>query len=104
MKSARPPITMISAQEPATGHNPPSPEEPPRTRLRQILEERPEARPRLGRAVAALLGTCLVAVVAVGALLIWHLVRRGRLIRERSPAPRAAGLPEFLERENGSPS
>jgi hypothetical protein len=75
------------------------PGEPRRTRLRQILEERPEARPRLGRAVAVLLGTTLVAVAAFGALLIWHIIRRGRLIRERLSAPRVVRLPEFPAQE-----
>jgi hypothetical protein len=61
---------------------------PPRSRLRQILEEKPEARPRLGRAIAALLGTGLVTLAALGGLLIWHIMRRGRLIRERLNSPR----------------
>ena len=62
--------------------------EPPRSRLRQILDERPEARPRLGRAVAELLGTTLVAVVALGVLLIWHLVRRAHDPRAVASTPR----------------
>src|SRR5262249_25135424 len=65
-----------------------------RSRLRRILDERPEARPRLGRAVAALLGTVLVALVAIGALLLWHVRRRGRLIRERLAAPHNVRMPE----------
>ena len=58
-----------------------------RSQLSRILEERPEARSRLGRAVAALLGTFLVAVAVFGGLLIWHILRRGRLIRERLMRP-----------------
>jgi hypothetical protein len=73
--------------------------EPRRSRLRQILDERPEARPRLGRAIAVLLGTGLVAFAAFGALLIWHIVRRGRLIRERLSAPRVIRLPDFPAQE-----
>jgi hypothetical protein len=65
-----------------------------RSQLSRILEERPEARSRLGRAVSALLGTLLVAVAAFGGLLIWHIVRRGRLIRERLNAPRIVRLPD----------
>ena len=68
--------------------------EPRPSRLRQILEQRPEARSRLGRAVAVLLGTALVAMGAIGALVIWHLVRRGRLIRERLSPPRIVRMPE----------
>jgi hypothetical protein len=68
--------------------------EPRPSRLRQILEEQPQARGRIGRAVAALLGTGLVALAALGALLIWHLIRRGRLIRERLSPPRKVGLPD----------
>ena len=63
--------------------------QPPRSRLRRILDEQPDARSRLGKAVAALLGTGLVALATLGALLIWHMVRRGRMIRERLNPPRA---------------
>jgi hypothetical protein len=76
-----------------------APNEPRTSRLRQILQERPEARPRIGRAVATLLGTALVALAAIGALVIWHLVRRGRLIRQRLGPPRRVTLPEFSGRE-----
>ena len=68
--------------------------QPRRSQLSRILEERPEARSRLGRAVAALLGTFLVAVAVFGGLLIWHIMRRGRLIRERLSAPRIVRLPD----------
>jgi hypothetical protein len=69
---------------PAAGNN------PPRTRLRKILDERPEAHPRIGKAIAALLGTGLVTLAAMGALLIWHIKRRSRLLRERLDPPRIA--------------
>jgi hypothetical protein len=75
-----------------------------RSRLRRLLDERPEARPRIGRAVATLLGTGLVALAAFGVLLIWHLVRRGRLIRERLSAPRVVRIPEFPSSEIDQPS
>jgi hypothetical protein len=65
-----------------------------RSQLSRILEERPEARSRLGRAVAALLGTFVVAVAVFGGLLIWHIRRRARLIRERLNAPRVVRLPD----------
>lgn len=61
------------------------------------LLERPDLPPgdraRIGRAAAALLGSGLVAIVALGTLAIWHLVRRGRLIRERLGSPRDVRLP-----------
>jgi hypothetical protein len=66
-----------------------------RSQLSRILEERPEARSRLGHAVAALLGTFLVAVAVFGGLLIWHIRRRARLIRERLNAPRVVRLPDL---------
>jgi hypothetical protein len=69
--------------------------EPRRSRLRRILDEQPQARSRIGRAVAILLGTSLVALAAIGALVIWHLIRRGRLIRERLKPPRKVSLPEI---------
>ena len=77
-----------------------SPEGEPRTSpLRRIVEEHPEARARLGRAVALLLGTSLFALAAIGALLIWHLVRRGRLIRDRLSPPRDVWLPQLSDRK-----
>lgn len=66
---------------------------PGRTQLRRLLEK-PEARPRVRRAVASLLGVGVVTIAAVGVLLIWHLVRRGRLIRERLGPPRMVRLPD----------
>jgi len=78
--------------------------EPRRSRLRQILDEQPQARARLGRAIAVLLGTTLVALAALGALVIWHLIRRGRLIRERLNAPRKVWLPETPADEDDRPS
>ncbi len=86
---------MTDAEEPTTTNKSPGPGEPKRSRLRQILDERPEARPRLARAFVFLLGTTLVALVAISVLLMWHLVRRARLIRERLHPPRAVELPEY---------
>jgi hypothetical protein len=90
---------MIDGDRDTSNGAPFRPGEPRRSRLRQILDEHPEARPRLGRAIAALLGTGLVAFAAFGVLLIWHVVRRGRLIRERLSAPRVIRLPDFSEQE-----
>jgi hypothetical protein len=66
--------------------------EPRRSQLRRLLE-RPDARPRVSRAVASLLGTFLVAMAAMGGLLIWHLTRRARLIRSRLNQPRPVRWP-----------
>jgi hypothetical protein len=66
--------------------------EPRPSRLRQLLERR-GARHRVGRAVASLLGAAVVSIGVIGALTIWHLVRRGRLIREGLPPPRPVRLP-----------
>lgn len=80
------------------------PSEPRRSRLRKILDEHPEARRRIGRAVAELLGATLIAVAAIGALVIWHLIRRGRLIRERLSPPQNVRLPELRAEKDGPPS
>ncbi len=95
---------MTDADKPTSTKNGSVSGEPRRSRLRQILDERPEARPRLGRAVAELLGTTLVAVAALSALLIWHLVRRARMIRERLSPPRAVELPDFTGDKVDRPS
>ncbi len=55
---------------------------------------KPQERVRIGRAVSALLGVGLTAIAAIGWLAIWHLVRRGRLIRERLGPPKVVSLPE----------
>jgi hypothetical protein len=47
----------------------------------------PEDRTRIGRAVG------LASIAAIGVLAIWHLVRRGRLIREQLGNPRVVKLP-----------
>jgi hypothetical protein len=69
--------------------------EPPPSQLRRLLKEHPHERPRFARAVASLLGAGLVALVALGFLVVWHLIRRGRLIRERLSRPRQVRLPEI---------
>jgi hypothetical protein len=66
--------------------------EPRRSQLRRLLE-RPDARPRVSRAVASLLAASVVAIAALGGLLIWHLIRRGRLIREGLSRPRPVRWP-----------
>jgi hypothetical protein len=95
---------MTDGDRGASSNRPGASGEPPRSRLRQLLDERPDARSRLGRAVAVLLGTGLFALAAFGALLIWHIVRRGRLIRERLSPPRTVRLPEFPAQDIDRPS
>lgn len=60
----------------------------------------------MAEAVAALLGTALVAIAVIGGLVIWHLIRRGRLIRERQAPPRIVRWPApapALPDSNGEP-
>ncbi len=64
---------------------------------RPLLERpdlKPEERTRIGRAVAVLLGWGLVATAVLGLLALWHLVRRGRVLRANLARPRAVSLPE----------
>ena len=49
---------------------------------------RPEDRRRIGRAAALWGYLALGAVVTMTALILWHLARRGRLIRDRLGPPR----------------
>jgi hypothetical protein len=85
---------MSDIEDPPQKDQAPARREPRRSALKRILDEHPESRPRLARAIIALGATTLVAVAAVGALLIWHVIRRGRLIRERLSVPRSVNLPE----------
>ena len=71
--------------------------EPRRSQLRRILDENPEARGRVGRAIASLGGTVVLVVAVLGALLIWHLIRRARLIRERLGPPKDIRLPDPID-------
>lgn len=75
-----------------------------RSPLKRILDERPEARARLGRAVAELLGTGLFALAVLGGLLVWHVRRRARLIRERLGPPRIVRWPEPEDLKPDRPS
>ena len=75
--------------------------EPRRNWLRRIIGRGPTERKRLGEAVAALLGTALVALAAIVGLVIWHLIRRGRIIRERLGPPRAIRMPELKDLTGG---
>ncbi len=65
---------------------------------RRPLLERPELKPeertRIGRAVVGLLGWGLVATAVLGLLALWHLVRRGRVLRANLARPRSVSLPE----------
>jgi hypothetical protein len=79
---------MSDAQKPGPTDAHPDGGERGRTPLRRILDQNPEALPRVGKAVAALLGTSLVTLAALGGLLIWHIMRRGRVIRESLNSPR----------------
>jgi hypothetical protein len=65
-----------------------------RSWLRRLLD-RPDAAPRVRKAVASLLGVSVLSIGVVGWLTIWHLVRRGRLIRESLAPPRDVQLPEL---------
>lgn len=64
------------------------------TPLLERTDLKPEQRARIGRAVATLLGWGLVAIAALGLLALWHLIRRGRLLRASLAAPKAVSLPE----------
>jgi hypothetical protein len=74
--------------------------EPRRSQLRRILDESPQARNRIGRAIASLGITTLVAIAALGFLLIWHLRRRAGLIRDRLAPPKVVDLIDPLDESN----
>jgi hypothetical protein len=49
----------------------------------------------MAEAVASLLGAALVGMAAIGGLLIWHLVRRGRIIRDSLEPPKVVRMPDL---------
>jgi hypothetical protein len=62
--------------------------------FREGPDDVPTARNRLTRAYAELLAVVLASVAGVAMLLLWHLARRGRLIRDRLGSPRQVRWPE----------
>ena len=62
-----------------------------------------ERRRLAGRAAALWGGVVLGSTATLGALVVWHLVRRGRLIRDRQPPPRDVRLPEWDEVDPDAP-
>ncbi len=56
-------------------------------------------RRRIGRAVATWGGMTLSGVVLLTAFVLWHLVRRGRLLRDRLGPPRVVQLPEWADKD-----
>ncbi|RUL87138.1 hypothetical protein [Tautonia sociabilis] len=61
---------------------------------RGAIARNPDARRRVGTAYAELLAVILASVLGIGGLLLWHLSRRGRLIRDRLGNPRPVRWPE----------
>lgn len=69
-------------------------------------EPRPHARvqdPRVRRLGVIWLELVLGTTALLATLVIWHLIRRGRLIRERLAPPKDARLIEFEPRPSPSP-
>lgn len=67
---------------------------PPSRTLRNVIAENPAARRRIGRAYAEFLAVVLVAIASLTALVLWHLARRGRVIRQRLGQPRPISWPD----------
>ncbi len=78
----------------------PSPDDPPRRRPPANAGDRR----RVHRAVTAWAALTLGGVVLLVALTLWHLVRRGRLLRERLGQPRVVRWPELPEPPAPPPS
>lgn len=57
-------------------------------------ELKPEERVRIGRAAVVLLGWGLTASAILGFLALWHLVRRGRIVRANLSPPKSVSPPE----------
>lgn len=53
-----------------------------------IPTARTRAKRRVARVVALWGGLALSAIALLGALAIWHIIRRGRVLREGSAPPR----------------
>lgn len=60
-----------------------------------------QARRRVGEAAAWWMGLTLGATLAISALILSYLLRRGRRLRDRLPPPRDLRLPELDRTESG---
>ncbi len=94
---------MIQPNSSSAARDPGAPT-PRRTPLRRILDESPQSRRRLSRAIVALSSAALVALAAIGVLLAWHIRRRARLVRERLGPPRIVRWPDLSDRSPDSSS
>jgi hypothetical protein len=65
---------------------------------------RPEERARIGRAAATLLVWGLLASTVLGLLALWHLIRRGRVLRANLAPPKVVSLPEIDAKSGPHPS
>jgi hypothetical protein len=61
-----------------------------------------EDRHRIGQTTALWGFLVLASIVLITALVVWHLLRRGRLIRERLEPPRDICLSEHVEGDSDS--
>lgn len=68
---------------------------PATTPLLERADLKPEERARIGRAAAVLLGWGLAASTVLALLGLWHLIRRGRLLRANLAPPKVVSLPEI---------
>jgi len=59
----------------------------------------PSNRREAAKAVKLWAGVTLSSVSILGALTIWHLVRRGRVLRESLGPPKVVKLPEIVTDE-----
>ena len=78
-------------------------ENAPRKDRRPLLERpelKPEQRARIGRVAVLLLGWGLVASTVLGLLALWHLVRRGRVLRANLSPPKSVSMPEVDKNAN----
>jgi hypothetical protein len=71
-----------------------------RSQLSRLLEQ-PKARGRVSRAIASLLAVWLISIAALGALVVWHLVRRGRMIRQGLAHRRPVAWPAIEASSDG---
>jgi hypothetical protein len=77
---------------------------PGATPLLERDDLKPEERARVGRAAAILLGWGLVASTVLALLALWHLIRRGRVLRANLAPPKTISLPEIEAKPGPPPS
>lgn len=77
----------------------------PRPRApRPLVQRSPEERRQIVDALRLWVGITLVGIIGLASLVVWHVVRRGRILREGLGPPRVVDWPVDRPDPDGPPT